>query len=1388
MTANELSFECMIGILPWFVIAVMFAVKTMCTVIIVQYKNVKLIKRRGKGYWTKNGPRWKARLSPDQIRCMQQEVQKRKDARLLAIKIALATNNDDPEDCNCSECGECPTLVARTTSTRSKLIGVQRIKFDTDSIRIAVDTGASRTISSHSTDFEGEITPTKRTIDGIASGLEATGIGTIHWTTQDDQGRVHVVRIPNSLYVPASPIRILSPQHWAQEMDDNYPKRRGTWCATYDNGCELFWQQNKYVKTVKHDSRSNVPIMTANHGTKKYRAIMAAEQCLMCNEHEQSVCYKVVCRNSTHNVLNKTHNDKSGEPKSDGKSKATVEENSEQDDSPYTEAFTINTEAFKEEETVYHDLEAREDSAELLRWHQRLNHFSFRGLKLLAKMQLLPKRIINAKIPRCACCVFGTMTRKPWRNKGQPSKLKKATRAGQVVSVDQMESGTPGLIAQLKGRLTRQRYNYATVYVDHFSRLGYIHLQRTLTSEETLEGKKQFEAYCNAHGVTVENYHADNGRFADNAFINDVRSQGQTITYCGVGAHHQNGIAEKRIRDVTEQARKMLLHACSRWPSAVTTALWPYAVRQAQDVRNYLPMNESGQSPMELFAGTDVAPRLADFHTFGCPIFALDHRLQGKKSVPRWDSRARLGIYLGKSPIHARNVSNVLSTSSGCVSPQFHVIHDDFFETVQGDMLTRDVTIKWKLLAGFTRDGIEDQLPKHDVIINKKRMIEGSANKQARRNRQCPSREQTTVQQEEPEFNEGGENQAVEEGPAVNTENVAVGDEATEAVQWPMQRQPTTAGPTTRSGRRVRIPQRLIAVNAMVPTDDQQEPDVEELMQCMHADEYKTQQDMGNPIAFMSKMNGDKDTMYYHEAMKQHDSEHFVNAIVKEFNDHVERKHWSLINKRDVPEGVKVIPSVWSMKRKRDITTRKVIKYKARLNVHGGKQEHGVNYLETYSPVVGWWVIRLFFTLALLSGWKSRQVDFVLAYPQAPIEFDLYMQLPKGIESKFGSDKVLRLNKNLYGQKQAGRQFHIFARDNIVANGWKQSVIDECVFYKDGTIMLMYVDDLILLNASNNAINEEIVRLKQLFDIDDMGLVKDYIGVKVCEHDGKISLTQPQLIDEILCDVGITERDKPVATPAMSTKILRRFLREPPHDEKLFHYRSVVGKLNYLEKTSRPEIAYAVHQCARYSSNPRRSHTQAVIYLAKYLKGTRDCGMVLNPKPDEGVVVYADADWSGNWNHQEAEDDEATAKSRSGYVALFANCIILFSSKIQSLVSLSTTEAEYISLSQSLRETIPIMNMLDEVRKYKLFKCVRKAQVKCTVFEDNTGALELAMVPKIRPRTKHINNKYHHFRSAVRTGRIGVEYVPTKEQLADIFTKPLDQNTFLYLRKKLMGW
>jgi hypothetical protein len=174
--------------------------------------------------------------------------------------------------------------------------------------------------------------------------------------------------------------------------------------------------------------------------------------------------------------------------------------------------------------------------------------------------------------------------------------------------------------------------------------------------------------------------------------------------------------------------------------------------------------------------------------------------------------------------------------------------------------------------------------------------------------------------------------------------------------------------------------------------------------------------------------------------------------------------------KSEVPEGTKILDSVWAMKRKRRIKTREVYKWKGRLNVHGGQMLHGIHYWETFSPVVTWIVIRLVLILSLLLGWHTRQIDFVLAYPQAPAEAPTYMKIPRGVNLKDGNkeDYVLKLIQNLYGGKAAGRIWNRYLYEGLVDLGFSQSKIDECCYYRNGTIFLVYVDDGILVGPSSS--------------------------------------------------------------------------------------------------------------------------------------------------------------------------------------------------------------------------------------------------------------------------------------------------------------------------------
>jgi hypothetical protein len=248
-----------------------------------------------------------------------------------------------------------------------------------------------------------------------------------------------------------------------------------------------------------------------------------------------------------------------------------------------------------------------------------------------------------------------------------------------------------------------------------------------------------------------------------------------------------------------------------------------------------------------------------------------------------------------------------------------------------------------------------------------------------------------------------------------------------------------------------------------------------EIMYAQEHDFHLGLQDrMRHPIAFHAEMMGD--IMYFHQSMQQPDAGEFVKAVVKEVNGHIESNHWKLIKRDQVPEDVDVLPSVWSMRRKRNLTTNEITKLKARLNLHGGKQVYGMNYFETYAPVVTWFAIRLMLVAAIYLVLALRQVDFVQAYPQAPIEFDMYMELPQGIETRHGNSKdhVLQLLSNIYGQKQAGRVWNGYLIEKLRDIGFEQSLIDECVFYRGDVIFIVYVDDGIFVGADDNELTNVI--------------------------------------------------------------------------------------------------------------------------------------------------------------------------------------------------------------------------------------------------------------------------------------------------------------------------
>jgi hypothetical protein len=368
------------------------------------------------------------------------------------------------------------------------------------------------------------------------------------------------------------------------------------------------------------------------------------------------------------------------------------------------------------------------------------------------------------------------------------------------------------------------------------------------------------------------------------------------------------------------------------------------------------------------------------------------------------------------------------------VSPQFHVKTDDFFETVRTDSLGYDSPDpSWIDLSGLRKPNVSAPKPAYAATESSPpRLLPGPA---------------------------PGDNvapPAPPEHPDVDILPAPPADEPSPALPIPdevLSSDPPPAPPlphrTTRSGRIVRDTQRytegmqlrnmdLVAWEVLLGQDDQT---------LLHAanQKYALQHAMDNPLAFAA--SSDPEVLHHHEAMRADDREHFVAAMHKELSDHETNQHFIPVLKRNVPNGTHIIDMVWSMRRKRRLDTGEVYKWKSRLNVHGGQQEYGVNYWFTYSPVVHWQTLRMMFILSILKGWYNRQVDFVLAFPQAPVEVEqnIFLNFPKGYIFRNGVTKethVLELKKNIYGTKQAGRVWNRYLEQGLKEIGFRPSAVD----------------------------------------------------------------------------------------------------------------------------------------------------------------------------------------------------------------------------------------------------------------------------------------------------------------------------------------------------------
>ena len=476
-------------------------------------------------------------------------------------------------------------------------------------------------------------------------------------------------------------------------------------------------------------------------------------------------------------------------------------------------------------------------------------------------------------------------------------------------------------------------------------------------------------------------------------------------------------------------------------------------------------------------------------------------------------------------------------------------------------------------------------------------------------------------------------------------------------------------------------------------------------------------------------------------------------------------KHtWDLV--KPLP-GVNVMDSMWVYDIKWDGEGRR-IKDKARLVGKGYTQQLGVDYNETWAGVTRLESVRMTAALAAKYNLQLWRIDFVGAYLNSLTKEDIYMKQPEGFVELGFPDHVCKLVHTIYGTMQGGHDWYNTLSATYDDLGYTTSRADPCVRYKrengNFTLTDTYTDDV--FGASNN--DQEIRRRKdemaKIWDIKDVGETEYFLGMRV-QQDltlGTIRLTQRPYWEHVLNRFGL-ENVTPRSTPLPTGIILNNDMSPKTDSEQKEMsdkpYRSILGSVMWGQLATRPDLSFAVSLLARFQANPGLGHWSALLHVVGYIKSTLDLGLMYSRDYDISPTAFVDADFGG------CRD---TRRSTSGYVFLMSGGAVTWSSKRQTTVALSTVEAEYVAMSRCAQQMAWMHSWLDEIEVEHSLPGLIKG--------DNRGAIALTKNTKDHSKVKHIDIRHHYIRDLLKSGTITLEQVPSADNLADLFTKPLPRD------------
>ena len=973
-------------------------------------------------------------------------------------------------------------------------------------------------------------------------------------------------------------------------------------------------------------------------------------------------------------------------------------------------------------------------------WHNRLGHPSSKVLNLLPISGFSSSSDFDNKA--CDICMQAKQTKDVF-----PTSLNKTMDVFQLVHCDLWG---PYRITSNNGS------RYFLTLVDDFSRALWIYLLPDKTSAPTQ--LKNFIALVERQfNKQVKTIRSDNGSeficlrtfFQEKGIIHE--------TSC-VGTPQQNGRVERKHRHILNVARAL------RFQASFPIEMWDECVLAACYLINRTPSTTlAGKTPFEKLYNRP--PPLHHLRVFGCLCYVHNQHHGGDKFATRSSKSVFVGYPYGKKGWRVYNLE------TGII-------------TVSRDVVFCEAEFPFASITSNESDFIESETPlfidphDHDILISSSSRVAPMS----------PAAQD--IPSVKTIINEAHESSPIEPSDSspltspcssssepLSSENknqsnddiASLSDSASSADDSPNEPQspaPTSSAPLESEpiveqlgvGKRAKkLPTKLAdyvltITNALGVTN----------FDCKYpiSDYTTTTRFSEKHQEYVLTIMNSFEPQHYSQAVLD---EQWRNAMRSEIDALEDNGTWTV---ETLPPGKKAIGCKWvfRLKFKADGTLER---YKARLVVLGNNQVEGIDFKETFAPVIKMTTVRTFLEVAAAKDWPVHQMDVHNAFLHGDLDEEVYMQMPPGFRTDDKS-QVCRLHKSLYGLRQAPRCWFAKLSTALKEYGFVQSVSDYSLFsYARGSqriYVLVYVDDLILSANTLDLLDDFKSYLCTCFHMKDLGVLKYFLGIEVARSPAGFYLCQRKYAMDIITETGLLGV-KPVAFPLDQNHKLALAKGELlPNPER---YRRLVGRLIYLG-TTRPDLAYSIHILTQFMQAPRAEHLDAALRVVRYLKHNPGQGILLRSDSPLTLNVWCDADWQGC---------PLTRRSLTGWFIQFGNSPISWKTQKQDHVSQSSAEAEYRAMSETIKEVMWLKNLL--------WSLGIEDSAPIVVHCDNIAAIHLASNPVFHERTKHIERDCHFIRDEIIRGTIATKYVHTSNQLADIMTKALGRKEFESFKVKL---